>query len=609
MFAYVTTNVKPLVRVDSMEGRDWLVGPMVMITEGVHSGSDGPIYYPADELEKAAPTWNYRPVVVYHPSANGSAATACDPTELTRRKIGVTLRTQFDAEKKRVRAEAWMEPERLAKVDGRVAEAVENQKMMEVSTGVFMDLERKEGEWNGEKFVGIARNIALDHLAVLPDAKGACSIEDGAGLLRLNEAGDDTLIFEDNVETTDRYVHVPVKDASLFEDGSLRTIWISRSKGIKAVVGKLKTDGEGTTIQKYLFVKEQWSTEDAVAWAKRHKTTDNAWQVILNELSYSAVERLLAQALRQRKGNDNYIAEVHEDYLIYENDGILYRQSYTLDAETEEVEFTGEPVRVRRQVTYITENAVENAEWTARYINDLPDSAFLYIEPGGKKDEEGKTTPRRLRHFPYRDASGKIDLPHLRNALARIPQSKLSKAIKERLAAKARRLLEKAKTQNHRMKGSLMDRDEIINSLIESEHTDWTEDDRDELAAMSEKALTALAAAANEDDAEAAEQRPAEGSSQQQEGQQPADDPTVNALERAEAFVANAPPEVRELLQDGVNRLREERESLVRVIMANERNMFDREQLDGKPIHELRAIAKLAEPKRIALYSGQADER
>jgi HK97 family phage prohead protease len=81
------------------------------------------------------------------------------------------------------------------------------------------------------------------------------------------------------------------------------------------------------------------------------------------------------------------------------------------------------------------------ATWDAAYINDLPDSAFLYVEPGGEKDESGKTVPRSLRHFPVKDASGAIDLPHLRNALARIPQSNLSQAIKDRLTAKAQAML------------------------------------------------------------------------------------------------------------------------------------------------------------------------
>jgi hypothetical protein len=76
-------------------------------------------------------------------------------------------------------------------------------------------------------------------------------------------------------------------------------------------------------------------------------------------------------------------------------------------------------------------------------LNDLPDSSFLHVEGGGKKDEDGKTVPRTLRHFPYKDANGNVDLPHLRNALARIPQSSLAADLKSRLTSKAQGILEK----------------------------------------------------------------------------------------------------------------------------------------------------------------------
>ena len=64
------------------------------------------------------------------------------------------------------------------------------------------------------------------------------------------------------------------------------------------------------------------------------------------------------------------------------------------------------------------------AVWTTAYVNDLPDSAFAVIMPGGEKDKEGKTTPRSLRKLPYKDGNGKVDVAHLRNALARAPQMK-----------------------------------------------------------------------------------------------------------------------------------------------------------------------------------------
>lgn len=80
------------------------------------------------------------------------------------------------------------------------------------------------------------------------------------------------------------------------------------------------------------------------------------------------------------------------------------------------------------------------AEWDAQYVNDLPDASFAYVAPGGEKDESGRTVPRSLRHLPFRNADGAVDLPHLRNALARLGQTDIPAEAKE----KARRVLEAA---------------------------------------------------------------------------------------------------------------------------------------------------------------------
>jgi HK97 family phage prohead protease len=55
------------------------------------------------------------------------------------------------------------------------------------------------------------------------------------------------------------------------------------------------------------------------------------------------------------------------------------------------------------------------ADLSTAELNDLPDSAFAYIEPGGTVTD-GKTSPRSKRHFAIHDAA------HVRNALARIAQ-------------------------------------------------------------------------------------------------------------------------------------------------------------------------------------------
>lgn len=177
-------NFTGAVRYDEMEGKRFIVAPMIMMVEGVHEGSNGPLYYPKEELAKIPQVWNYKPVIVYHPQANGQSISACDPIILSNRRVGVIMNTKFEDNK--LKAEAWLEEDRMNKVDERIARAIEKNQMMELSTGLYTDNESMEGEWNGEKYEAIARNYRPDHLALLPDLKGACSIEDGAGFLRLN---------------------------------------------------------------------------------------------------------------------------------------------------------------------------------------------------------------------------------------------------------------------------------------------------------------------------------------------------------------------------------------------------------------------------------------
>ena len=92
-----------------------------------------------------------------------------------------------------------------------------------------------------------------------------------------------------------------------------------------------------------------------------------------------------------------------------------------------------------------TQGQITETEWDKEYINDLPDSAFAYIEPGGEKDDQGKTVPRTLRHLPFKNAQGNIDDEHLRNALGRLPQTDLSAEAK---AAAKKKLCAAVKTWN-----------------------------------------------------------------------------------------------------------------------------------------------------------------
>ena len=90
-------------------------------------------------------------------------------------------------------------------------------------------------------------------------------------------------------------------------------------------------------------------------------------------------------------------------------------------AAAESVTVTGSPGAIARLMKDAADRAgvraVAKADLSTADINDLPDSAFAYIEPGGEKDESGKTAPRSKRHFPVHDEA------HVRNALSRAPQS------------------------------------------------------------------------------------------------------------------------------------------------------------------------------------------
>lgn len=111
--------------------------------------------------------------------------------------------------------------------------------------------------------------------------------------------------------------------------------------------------------------------------------------------------------------------------------------SMSIGYQTEDVAFDDAGVRLLKQVDLLECSVVSlpmneqatvtsvKAEWTGSFVNNLPDSAFAVILPGGEKDSDGKTTPRSLRKLPHHGSDGKVDLPHLRNALSREPQSDL----------------------------------------------------------------------------------------------------------------------------------------------------------------------------------------
>ena len=187
MFEQITINLRPskdAVRNETLEGIEYLVVPAVMIVEGVLEGSNGKLYYPGDELSKTPQVWNHKPLVINHPAKGGKPRSACDPQMVEEYKVGLLMNTRFSTGPNRLKTECWFNLNSLHEKSPETYYKVQNGEKVEVSTGLFTDNEAAEGTYNGREYDAIARNYRPDHLAVLPDSTGACSIADGAGLMQ-----------------------------------------------------------------------------------------------------------------------------------------------------------------------------------------------------------------------------------------------------------------------------------------------------------------------------------------------------------------------------------------------------------------------------------------
>lgn len=167
-------------RTEYMDGREYLVAPAVIIVEGVLNGS----YVPAGEIEISTYSWNGRPIPVHHPPIGNSAN---EPAIIETQVIGSFFGAQY--KNNGLVGEMWFDVAKANKLGGDAAatiEAVANGEMIELSTAYWSWQLQQSGEFNGKGYESITSHILPDHVAVLPGDVGACSINDGCGVPRLN---------------------------------------------------------------------------------------------------------------------------------------------------------------------------------------------------------------------------------------------------------------------------------------------------------------------------------------------------------------------------------------------------------------------------------------
>lgn len=172
---------KPSIRHQSFDGHDNLVVPVVALVEGVLNDA----FVPQSEFARFPLAWNGVPVPVGHPSKDGVDVSANDP-EVLPSCIGRFFNCHIDGNK--LKGEIWVDVAKAKKLGhGDLLIRLESgTDIIDVSTAYFTEAQSIVGEHEGKPFSMVHTGIRPDHIAILPDEPGACSVEDGCGVPRSN---------------------------------------------------------------------------------------------------------------------------------------------------------------------------------------------------------------------------------------------------------------------------------------------------------------------------------------------------------------------------------------------------------------------------------------
>lgn len=316
----VTAEQAGNARTTTLQGREVTVLPVVMVRDQVLNNNLGRTYVPPEELETSMDAWNGIDAVLRHPEKHGEPISARSPDVLNESGVGRLFNARMDGDK--LKADAYLDHERMAAfVDGgAVLNALEEGNAVEVSTGFGVGIiEKREGVINGEPFDLILRDIQPDHLAILTEGIGACSVDDGCGLAVENEDGES----DEGEDMTEEEM----------ADNVARKVWA--------------------------YLKRVVTNQDEMSLDDIREAVDD-------------------EAERVFGGSDRWvwIAELFEDRAIISVDrqgqpGRFFEVEYTLDEETMEVEF-GEQSEVERITEFVPVDNGRSLEVRHEYLAANP---------------------------------------------------------------------------------------------------------------------------------------------------------------------------------------------------------------------------------------------
>ena len=283
------------------DGRPHIIVPVIMMTEGVHHGSAGPVFHPAEELSRHTGAWNGIPLVVDHPDLSASPTGSANiPQYAESAIVGRVYNTRWEDGK--LKAEAWFDAQKLASVSPETLKLIESKEPIDVSVGVFTDDDVTAGDWNGEHYESISRNHRPDHLAILPHDEGACSWHDGCGV-RINKKGITMEKTKDDFIKSFQANIINVPDGmNLNKDG-----YLSLVRAIQDKLNAMDTDMAVHFLEEvydgsFIYRVERYQTNTPAQYFSRSYTMDESGAVEFGTDPEPVTKRVSFETVTNNKG-------------------------------------------------------------------------------------------------------------------------------------------------------------------------------------------------------------------------------------------------------------------------------------------------------------------
>lgn len=374
------TNTGKAVRTTILDGREYLVANLTLINPGVLSGSEGDIFYPPERVKQSPHVWDGIPLVLRHPKKDGRYVPVNNLSNPAQISLGFVKNASFDG---KLRAEGWFDVEATRKLDEGIPE---NHKILprlvtgtpvELSTGLLANTvaAAPSSSYRGRPYSRTLLDYVPDHIAILPDETGACSISMGCGVLVNSEGAkveEPISVITTNAMTKkEGNQDLPASAYAYVPDPQKPSTWKLRIDDVAHVGAAVAALGKGFRGQKVQIPAADRAKVKAkvrAAWRKFHKgSKDKMPAVIANaapdDVSYMDVIEDVREYL-QAKFPTQYgpsgemtcygacLEDVYNGFFVYEGpDDECYKQAYSyMDGE---LTTDGDPVKVEEVTTYV----------------------------------------------------------------------------------------------------------------------------------------------------------------------------------------------------------------------------------------------------------------